>query len=218
MTGEAALGGERRRRLGRVHFPRISTHLLRLLHVDKRGRQPLDCHKLQARSAADAENNAVVATLLIRHACGLRVDGDAIRAIGPAAYHGLRGGCKFHSAVHFNCSSSSVSNLHTRARSCPPPPSSSPSPAPAPQSPSRHTGQKNLKSLNPFTSTSPTVGGKSLLQMIFPWPPADLTSAAGIAPLHRHKRVVVFAQLQARVRARGGARRNSCARIIAAIG
>ena len=48
---------------------------------------------------------------------------------------------------------------------------------------------------------------------------ADATPAAAFTPpLHRHKRVVVFAQLRARVRARGGARRNSCARIIAAIG
>ena len=95
----------------RFHFPRISTHLLRPLHVDKRGRQPFDFHKLHAGSAVDAENNALV-VLLMRHASGLRVDGDAIRVLGPSAYHGLHGGCSVHSAVHFNCSSSSV----TRAR------------------------------------------------------------------------------------------------------
>ena len=101
--------------LRRVHFPRMLTHLPRPPHVDKRGRQPRDFHRLQARRSAEAENNAAV-VLLIRDASGLRVDGDAIRYLGPmspAAYHGLHGGCSVHSAVHFNCSSSSV----TRARS-----------------------------------------------------------------------------------------------------
>ncbi len=133
----------------RFHFPRISTHLLRPLHVDKRGRQPFDFHKLHGRSTAEAENNASVA-LLMRHASGLRVDGDAIVDSAPSAsaYHGLHGGCSVRSAVHFNCSGSSVT--HARTRSCDLPPPSPyisqdrPSPAPAPQSPSRHTGQNKF--------------------------------------------------------------------------
>jgi hypothetical protein len=105
----------------RFHFPRISTHLLRPLDVDKQGRQPFDFHKLHARSTVDAENNADV-VLLMRHASGLRVDGDAICAVGPSAYHGLHGGCSVRSAVHFNCSSSSVTHAVARAQLPPPPP------------------------------------------------------------------------------------------------
>ena len=112
-------GGSGRRLQGcglrRLHFPRISTHLLRPLHVDKRGRQPFDFHKLHARSTAEAENNALV-VLLKRDATGLRVDGDAIRGVGPSAYHGLHGGCSVHSAVHFNCSGSSVTHAVARAQ------------------------------------------------------------------------------------------------------
>ncbi len=104
--------------LRQLHFPRIPTHLLRPLHVDKRGRQPFDFHKLHSRSTAKAENNAVV-DLLMRHASGLRVDGDAIVVLGPSAYHRLDGGCSVHSAVHFNCSSSS-SVTHALAQLPPP--------------------------------------------------------------------------------------------------
>ena len=162
----------------RFHFPRISTHLLRPLHVDKRGRQPFDFHKLHGRSTAEAENNAV-GELLMRHASGLRVDGDAICVLGPSAYHGLHGGCSVHSAVHFNCSGSSVT--HAVTRSCP---FQLPPPAPAPQPPSRHTGQENFRSFNPFTSTSPTVGGNLLLPMTFSWPPRRMRHQP-LAPLHR---------------------------------
>jgi hypothetical protein len=102
--------------LRRLHFPRISTHLLRPLHVDKRGRQPCDSHKLHAGSTVEAENNALV-VLLMRHASGFRVDGDAIRHLGPSAYHGLHGGCSMGTRATARRTAAALQQLHAHHRS-----------------------------------------------------------------------------------------------------
>ena len=144
----------------RFHFPRITTHLLRLLHPDERRRQTLDFHKLHLWWVA-AEDDATV-VLLIRHASGFNVHGDDVVACGPVLDQGVQGGCEVDGIVHINCSSSRVRHRHTQRQPAAASASPIPSPPPAPlkHSPSRHTGHSNLVSPNRFTSTSATREGK----------------------------------------------------------
>ena len=157
----------------RFHFPRIATHLsLRLLRPDERTRQTLDFHKLHLWWVA-AEDDAIV-VLLIRHASGFSVHGDDVLVSGPVLDQGVQGGCEVDGIVHINCSSSRVRHMHTQrqpaAASASPLPSPPAPPAPHKHSPSRHTGHENLVSLNPFTSTSATREGKTLLNITFSRP------------------------------------------------
>ncbi len=144
----------------RFHFPRITTHLLRLLRPDERRRQTLDCHKLHLWWAA-AEDDAKVA-LLIRHASGFSVHGNDVLVCGPVLDQGVQCGCEVDGIVHINCSSSRVRHRHAQRQPAAASASPIPSPPPAPlkHSPSRHTGQLNLSSDNHITSTSPTLEGK----------------------------------------------------------
>ena len=155
----------------RFHFPRITTHLLRLrlLHPDERRRQTRDSHKLHLWWVA-AEDDAFVA-LLIRHASGFSVHGDDVRSF-PVLDQGVQGGCEVDGIVHINCSSSRVRHRHTQRQPAAASASPIPSPPPAPlkHSPSRHTGQSNVRSSNRFTSTSATREGKSLLYITFSRP------------------------------------------------
>lgn len=145
----------------RFHFPRITTHLLRLLHPDERRRQTLDCHKLHLWWVA-AEDDALGIVLQIRHASGFSVHGDDVLVFGPVLDQGVQGGCEVDGIVHINCSSSRVRHRHTQRQPAAASASPIPSPPPAPlkHSPSRHTGQRNVASRNPFTSTSATREGK----------------------------------------------------------
>ena len=154
----------------RFHFPRITTHLLRLLRPDERRRQTRDFHKLHLWWVA-AEDDAIVA-LLIRHASGFSVHGDDVLACGPVLDQGVQGGCEVDGIVHINCSSSRVRHRHTQRQPAAASASPIPSPPPAPlkHSPSRHTGHENVSSLNPFMSTSLTREGKSLGYIIFSRP------------------------------------------------
>ena len=154
----------------RFHFPRITTHLLRLLRPDERRRQTRDFHKLHLWWVA-AEDDATVA-LLIRHASGFSVHGDDVLVCGPVLDQGVQGGCEVDGIVHINCSSSRVRHRHTQRQPAAASASPIPSPPPAPlkHSPSRHTWQKNVELPKPFTSTSATREGKSLLYIIFSRP------------------------------------------------
>ncbi len=156
----------------RFHFPRIMTHLLRLrlLQPDERRRQTPNFHKLHLWWAA-AEDDAFV-TLLVRHASGFSVHGDDVVACCPVFDQGVQGGCEVDGIVHVNCSSSRVRHRHTQRQPAAASASPIPSPPPAPlkHSPSRHTGQKNVELPKPFTSTSATREGKSLLYIIFSRP------------------------------------------------
>ena len=99
----------------RFHFPRITTHLLRLLrllHPDERRRQTLDFHKLHLWWVA-AEDDAKF-VLLIRHASGFSVHGDDVLVCGPVLDQGVQGGCEVDGIVHINCSSSRVRHRHTQ--------------------------------------------------------------------------------------------------------
>ena len=146
----------------RFHFPRITTHLLRLLRPDERRRQTRDFHKLHLWWVA-AEDDAIVG-LLIRHASGFNVHGDDVLACGPVLDQGVQGGCEVDGIVHINCSSSRVRHRHTQRQPAAASASPIPSPPPAPlkHSPSRHTGHSNVESKlnNSFTSTSATREGK----------------------------------------------------------
>ena len=155
----------------RFHFPRITTHLLlRLLHPDERRRQTRDFHKLHLWWVA-AEDDAKF-VLLIRHACGFSVHGDDVLVLGPVLDQGVQGGCEVDGIVHINCSSSRVRHRHTQRQPAAASASPIPSPPPAPlkHTPSRHTGQSNVVSPNPFTSTSATREGKSTLNNHFSRP------------------------------------------------
>ena len=160
-----------------VSFPtqRITTHLLRLLNSDERRRQTLDCHKLHLWWVA-AEDDALGIALLIRHASGFSVHGDDVLVFGPVLDQGVQGGCEVDGIVHINCSSSRVRHRHTQRQPAAASASPIPSPPPAPlkHSSSRHKGQGNLVSVNPFTSTSPTVGGNFLLYTHFSRPPRQM--------------------------------------------
>ena len=138
----------------RFHFPRITTHLLRLLCPDERTRQTLDLHKLHLWCVA-AEDDALVA-LLIRHASGFSVHGDDVLECGPVLDQGVQGGCEVDGIVHINCSSSRVRHRHTQRQPAAASASPIPSPPPAPlkHSPSRHTGQEKISSRKRLTSTS----------------------------------------------------------------
>ena len=155
----------------RFHFPRITTHLLRLLRHDERRRQTLDLHKLHLWRVA-AEDDALGTALLIRHASGFSVHGDDVPVFGPVLDQGVQGGCEVDGIVHINCSSSRVRHRHTQRQPAAASASPIPSPTPAPlkHSPSRHTGQRNVSSFNPFTSTSATREGKLLLHIAFSRP------------------------------------------------
>ena len=144
----------------RFHFPRITTHLLRLFLPDERRRQTLDSHKLHLWWVA-AEDDAIVA-LLIRHASGFSVHGDDVVVFGPVLNQGVQDGCEVDGIVHINCSSSRVRHMHTQRQPAAASASPIPSlpPAPLKHSPSRHTGHSNLVSPNPFTSTSATREGQ----------------------------------------------------------
>ena len=147
----------------RFHFPRITTHLLRLLRLlrpDERRRQTRDLHKLHLWWVA-AEDDAKV-VLLIRHASGFSVHGDDVVLFVPVLDQGVQGGCEVDGIVHINCSSSRVRHRHTQRQPAAASASPIPSPPPAPlkHSPSRHTGQSNLVLPNPFMSTSATREGK----------------------------------------------------------
>ena len=155
----------------RFHFPRITTHLLRLLHPDERRRQTLDSHKLHLWWVA-AEDDAKFA-LPIRHASGFSVHGDDV-VPPPVLDQGVQDGCEVDGIVHINCSSSRVRHRHTQRQPAAASASPIPSPPPAPlkHSPSRHTGQNNVLLPNPFriTSTSATREGKSLVYKRFSRP------------------------------------------------
>jgi len=110
----------------RFHFPRITTHLLRLLHPDERRRQTRDFHKLHLWWVA-AEDDATV-VLLIRHASGFSVHGDDVLVCGPVLDQGVQGGCEVDGIVHINCSSSRVRHRHTQRQ----PAAASASPIPSP--------------------------------------------------------------------------------------
>ena len=144
----------------RFHFPRITTHLLRLLRPDERTRQTRDFHKLHLWCVA-AEDDASAA-LFIRHASGFSVHGDDVLVFGPSLDQGVQGGCEVDGIVHINCSSSRVRHRHTQRQPAAASASTIPSPPPAPlkHSPSRHTGQRNFVSPNRFTSMSATREGK----------------------------------------------------------
>ena len=155
----------------RFHFPRITTHLLRLLRPDERRRQTRDFHKLHLWWVA-AEDDAIVVALLIRHASGFSVHGDDVLACGPVLDQGVQGGCEVDGIVHINCSSSRVRHRHTQRQPAAASASPIPSPPPAPlkHSPSRHTWQKNVELPKPFTSTSATREGKLKLIITFSRP------------------------------------------------
>ena len=155
----------------RFHFPRITTHLLRLLRPDERRRQTRDLHKLHLWWV-EAEDDALGIALLIRHTSGFRVHGDDVPVLGPVFHQGVQGGCEVDGIVHINCSSSRVRHRHTQRQPAAASASPIPSPPPAPlkHSPSRHTGHQNVSSPNPFTSTSATREGKSLLRITFSRP------------------------------------------------
>ena len=97
----------------RLHFPRITTHLLRLLRPDKRRRQTVGFNELHAWCVAEAEDDAT-AILLIGHASGFRIHSDDVLVFGPALDQALQGGCEVDSTVHINCSSSRVTHTRTR--------------------------------------------------------------------------------------------------------
>jgi hypothetical protein len=115
----------------RFHFPRITTHLLRVFRPDERRRQSLDCHKLHLWYADAAEDDAFGAVLLIRHASGFSVHSDDVLVCGAALYQGVQGGCEVDGIVSQKLSLS------------------------------RHTRQESSQSSNPYTSTSATGEGKS---------------------------------------------------------
>ena len=150
------------------HLPRFTSHLLRLFRPDERRRQTRDMHKLHLWWVA-AENDATVA-LLMRHASGFNVHGDDVVVCGPVLDQGVQGGCEVDGIVHINCSSSRVRHRHMQrqpaAASASPIPSHPP--APLKHSSSSHTGQRNAGV--PFTSTSATREGKSLLLKYCPRP------------------------------------------------